>query len=199
MFGIIRMLLWLLVLGICTAIMKKYNLRCKKIQGIFLIVVCFALWIFSMLLPIENLFMNFETPEESFRYVNFEDVKMVVYGQDSALVVGKKNESTYLIVPKSKNGWKIGRGLDTKFISNKFVDGIIVSVYQYKATKEYFVEVENINGERCVLSHNRDSDFVVIEEKSNKKSIYRYYTYVHNLDENYIIKVNGKEVYIEKR
>lgn len=195
MFGIVRMLFWLLVFGICIVAIKKHNIRYNKLSNVFFIATILGLWIFSMFVPIENMFMKFKTPENAFKYVSFENVKTVVYGKKSAFVIGEGNESNYLIVPKGKDGWKIGRGLDTIRLSNLYVDGIIVRVYQYKTTKEYFVEIANMDGEKYDLSHNRESAFIISENKNSKINLCQYYTYVYDLDENYVLKVNDQKIF----
>lgn len=193
MFGIVRMIFWLLISVVLIEIMKKYNLLQKKKNIIFIGIMIISLWTLSMLFPVENIFITFDTPEDSYNYVNNEKVKKVVYGEETALVIGEENEYVYLIVPKGENGWKVGRGMDFKFVSEQYIDGIIVSVYQYKDTKEFYVEVVDIDGNQCVIKDNQTSDFKVLEQNYNGKNTYRYYAYIENLDDSYKIEVNGKK------
>lgn len=91
----------------------------------------------SSLFPIENLFVTFSTPEKSYNYVNFEKAKIVISGDTTDLVIG--HENTYLIIPKTDKGWKIGRGLDTKTVSVNYNDGIMVSLFKHKKTESCVV------------------------------------------------------------
>lgn len=199
MFGIIRMLFWIIVFGICIVILSKHGILNKNRNKLLLFVIITLLWTGSMLVPIENLFMSFSTPEESYGYVNRENVKLVVYGQESALVIGEDTEYVYLVIPKGEEGWKIGRGMDLKFISNQYFDGIVVSIYQYKNTKEFYVEVSDIDGKECKVSDNQNSSFEILETGIDGKNKYRYYAYIYGLNENYVLKVNDKEIILNNQ
>ena len=199
MFGIIRMLFWIIVFGICIVILSKHGILNKKRNKILLFVIITLLWTGSMLVPIENLFMSFSTPEKSYGYVNQEEVKLVVYGQESALVIGEDTEYVYLVIPKGEKGWKIGRGMDLKFISNQYFDGIVVSIYQYKNTKEFYLEVTDVDGKECKVTDNQNSSFETLETDIDGGNKYRYYAYIRGLNENYVLKVNDKEIILNNQ
>ena len=78
MFGIIRMLFWIVIFGISIVVLGKQDVLNKKRNKVLLFVIITILWTGSMSLPIENLFISFSTPEKSYGYVNSEDVKLVV-------------------------------------------------------------------------------------------------------------------------
>lgn len=199
MFGIIRMLFWIAVCGISIVILNKQGMWNKKRNRLIVVVIITLLWTGSMLVPIENLFVSFSTPEKAYSYVNREKVKLVVYGQESALVVGGEDaEYVYLVIPKGEKEWKVGRGMDLKFISNQFRDGIVVSIYQYKNTNEFYVEITEIDGKECEVSDNQNSYFEILETSVNSEKTYRYYTYVHDLNENYVLQVNNEEIILNK-
>ena len=199
MFGIIRMLFWIVIFGISIVVLGKQDVLNKKRNKVLLFVIITILWTGSMLLPIENLFISFSTPEKSYGYVNSEDVKLVVYGQESALVIGEDTEYVYLVIPKVEKGWKIGRGIDLKFISNQYFDGIVISIYQYKNTKEFYVEVADIAGKECIVSDNKNSYFEILETSVDTDNKYRYYAYVQDLNNNYILKVNDEEIILSNQ
>ena len=199
MFGIIRMLFWIVIFGISIVILSKQGVLNKKRNKVLLFVIITILWTGSMLLPIENLFISFSTPEKSYSYVNSEDVKLVVYGQNSALVIGEDKEYVYLVIPKGEKGWKIGRGIDLKFISNQYFDGLVVSIYQYKNTKEFYIEVADIAGTECIVSDNQKSYFEILETSVNTEKKYRYYAYIHDFNNNYILEVNNEEIVLSNQ
>lgn len=82
MFGIIRILFWIIVFERCIVILSKHGILNKKRNKVVLLVIITLLWIGSMLVPIENLFVSFSTPEKSYGYINWEEVKLVVYGRN---------------------------------------------------------------------------------------------------------------------
>lgn len=199
MFGIIRILFWIIVFERCIVILSKHGILNKKRNKVVLLVIITLLWIGSMLVPIENLFVSFSTPEKSYGYINWEEVKLVVYGQESALVIGGDTEYVYLVVPKGEKGWKIGRGMDLKFISNQYFDGIVVSIYQYKNTKEFYVEVTDVDGKECKVTDNQNSSFETLKTDRDGENKYRYYTYIRDLNRNYVLKVNNKETILNNQ
>lgn len=119
--------------------------------------------------------------------------------QESALVIGGDTEYVYLVVPKGEKGWKIGRGMDLKFISNQYFDGIVVSIYQYKNTKEFYVEVTDVDGKKCKVTDNQNSSFEILKTDRDGENKYRYYTYIRDLNQNYVLKVNNKETILNNQ
>lgn len=193
MFGTFRMIFWVIMFLAGIAFLKKFKMLYKRLYVTLFGILILILWTLSMLFPIENLFITFSSPEKSYNYVNSEEVKIVVSGKISNLVIGKGHDYVYLIVPKTEEGWKIGRGLDVKMIPQQYYEGIVIGIYQYKNTKDYYVEVEDINGEQCTLKDNRNSHFEILEHNlTEDKTGYRYYAYVYDIDDSYALNVNGK-------
>ena len=74
-------------------------------------------------LPIENSFVTFDSPKAAYEYFNSgkSNIELVVKGDNCDFIIDRKKDSdTYLIVPKTANGWKIGIGWETKRIVQKF-------------------------------------------------------------------------------
>ena len=190
MFGLIRTFFWCIVFCISLYIIKQKKILNKKWQLVLFFISILTLWTVSGLLPVENVFITFSSPQKAYKYVNSEEVQLVVQGEDTAFVVGKESSRNYvcLIVPKSDSGWKIGRGLDTKLVEQKIVDGIVVYVYQYRKTDDYYVTISNVRGNEVDISDNNNSLFYVLEEGDD---YYTYYAYVNELDEKYMLTVNG--------
>lgn len=192
MFGLFRTIFWGIVLFGGLYVVKKKKV--KKFQLILFVICILVLWSVSGLLPVENIFITFSSPEKAYEYVNSEKIQLVVEGDHTVLVVGKESprKYVYLIIPKSDSGWKIGRGLDTKLIKQKVVDEIVVRVYQYRNTDDYYVTVSDVRGNVVDINDNNDSIFHVLEEIEG--SYYTYYAYVNKITDQYSITVNGEEV-----
>ena len=192
MFGLFRTIFWGIVLFGGLYVVKKK--KAKKYQLILFVTCILVLWSVSGLLPVENIFITFSSPEKAYEYVNSEKIQLVVGGDHTTFVVGKESprKYVYLIIPKSDSGWKIGRGLDTKLIKQKVVDEIVVRVYQYRNTDDYYVTVSDVRGNVVDINDNNDSIFHVLEEI--KGGYYTYYAYVNKITDQYSITVNGEEV-----
>lgn len=145
--------------------------------------------------PIENMITNFSTPEIAFKYIMGNDrVVQIVDGEQSSFVIGEKQDSyIYLILPKSDDGWEIDYGLNTKMIMHKFVDNLVIHVYQYKNSSEFYLTILNIDGGYMDVSDSIGTEFVKIEKTNDSinKTFVTYYAYIPNFNSQYQITVNN--------
>lgn len=201
MFGIVRMLFWCAIFLIYIFRTKKSKIRKRK-NVIVVAAVILLFWIISGLFPIENYFITFSTPERAYNYMNFEKVKLIIEGNKSAFVIGKRDiaEYDYLIVPKKQNGWGLGRGIDSKLQIQKIIEGVDISLYQYKNSNEYYIIVSNIGDEKLNILDSCNSQFIMLnEDKKDVQINYSFYcASISNYDENYWISVNGNQISLSK-
>lgn len=153
-------------------------------------------------LPIENSFVTFDSPKAAYEYFNSgkSNIELVVKGDNCDFIIDRKKDSdTYLIVPKTANGWKIGIGWETKRIVQKFSGGVVVYVYQYKNTNDYFVTVSDINGEKLTISDEYNTEFYPLERTDNAlgKTFVTYYAHITDLDSQYSVTVNGSKIVLK--
>lgn len=92
------------------------------------------------LIPFENAFITFSSPEKAFHYTNSWDIDNIVSGTETSFVIASKNNvNTYKIVPKTQKGWKISSTLATK------------DMFQYFATEYLFIYTD-IKTLRIIIS-----------------------------------------------
>lgn len=198
MFGIVRMIIACAFL-ICSIIVINKKGKKKRILYAVFTALSVVLVVALSFLPLENLFISFDSPGKAFEYYNFGeyDVELVVEGDDCDLVIGSKdNIDTYLIVPKNVDGWKIGIGSDITEISKVFYDGIIARVFRYKNTGDYFVSVFNSAGGESDISDEYNTRFYSTERYNdtlNEKYV-TYYAFISEFDLQYSLNVNGEEI-----
>ena len=199
MFWLLRLILgsFLLIFLVCAV--SRTKLVHKKTWYIIIVTITVALVSVSAVVPLENVFYTFKTPHAAYNYYNFgkTDIKLVFSGKNSDLVVGDKNNSNvYLIIPKTASGWKIGIGVDTKKVLQKIIDNIVICVYQYKNTDDYFITVLDTKGETLEVKDSRDSNFLTTVRKNDaiNKSFISYHTSVFGLDREYWLSINGNIV-----
>lgn len=196
MFGIIRIIFWSIAFLICFLIIRKSAIINKRRWYFKSAIIAFVLYTLSGFVPVENALITFSSPEAAFNYTNSDDVILVVEGQESALVIGdagKKN--SFDIIPKSGTGWKLSLAWDANIVLNDIPsDNVIFRVYQYKDSSEYYIEVLNGMGTALDVADNRDSEFCRLKQANNTLDITlnTYYAYVHNLDDEYTLTVDGK-------
>lgn len=91
------------------------------------------------LIPFENAFITFSTPEKAFRYTNSWDIDNIVSGTETSFVIASKNNvNTYKIVPKTQKCWKLA-SIATKDMFQYFCNGISIHIYRYKNSSDYYI------------------------------------------------------------
>lgn len=191
-----------IILGITIFIIGYFLIgKIKSINAFRKLIITFMLTIIfttlSALIPLENVFVTFSSPESAYNYNHSGKVKLIVNGSKTDFIVGEKNNTdVYLIVPKSDNGWKQGLGLDTKRICDKISDGITVYVYQYKNTDDYYIVLLNTNGGPLDITDNNNSEFIYSESANSilNKTFYTYYAYLNSFNRQYTLTVNVENV-----
>ena len=189
MFGIVR-----IVLSGIIAVVIVYG--CKVVSQnkhfvLFALIVLISTGL--AFIPFENSLLTFDSPETSYEYYNFGyDATLVVSGAKSDLVIGKKGNSTVeMIVPKNKNGWKVGLGLNTKEIYRKITKDVSIHIYQYKNTNDYFVRAYNNDGKHVSITDEKNSRFI-----ADGNNFMTYYWYLPNFDMQYSFFVDGEQIQI---
>lgn len=201
MFVIIRIVFGFLIFIIGLLIIRRSHIVHKRKWSAVSLVVAVILTTISAMIPIENVFLTFPSPELAYHYTNSGDVKLFVDGEETVFVVGTKGDtSVYAIIPKSDNGWKLGMGSDTKRVVQIIDDGVIVYVFQYKDSHDYYIAVSDTNGDLFAVEDNYNSEFYCLDNTNNtlNKTVYTYYAYINDLNEQYMLIVNGKEISIDR-
>lgn len=199
LFVTIRLTFWITAFAISVLLIRKSQLIHKHRWSTVALVAALILTTISTLIPIENGFVTFPSPEAAYNYNHSGSVKLTVAGENADFVVGtERDKYVYCIVPKTSGGWKLGMGLDTKRVAQTISDGITVDVYQYRNTTDYFVAILDMNGGFSKLADSYNSEFKYLESPNSalNKTFYIYYAYVNALDDQYVLTVNGKTIRI---
>lgn len=149
------------------------------------------------LIPFENAFITFSTPEKAFHYTNSWDIDNIVSGTETSFVIASKNNvNTYKIVPKTQKGWKISSALATKDMFQYFCNGISIHIYRYKNSSDYYIALFDTDGGQINITDNRGSNFIsVIQNQSaDIEPVYHYYACINNMDSEYVITLNGEDI-----
>ena len=155
-----------------------------------------------MFLPFENLFITFDSPKAAYEYFNSgeSNIALIVEGEDCDFVIDRENDNdTYLIIPKTSDGWKIGIGSKTRRIAQKLSGGIIVYVYQYKNTNDYFLKIFDTNGGESTITDEYNTEFFSLEryDDSLDKKFVTYYAHITEFNTQYSVIVNGNKIVLE--
>ena len=202
MYGTIRFIVGIVFLAI-PVILHFSKVKCGKLMYIVFTAISLLIVTVGQLFPLENSFVTFDSAKSAYKYYKFgnSNISLVVSGDNCDFVVdGDGSSKTYLIIPKDNAGWKVGIGLDTKKIYQKQQDGIVVNIFRYKNTDNYFITVFDTNGGESAVSDDYDTVFYSLSyyNKALDKTFVTYYGYVRDLPSQYRVIVNGNEFDVMK-
>ena len=194
MFFVLRIAICVVVVIISALIYRFFSKTFNKRFLLILLVISLTLFSLCGILPIENAFMTFDSPEEICTYRYGVPPICSVEGENSALFFYSQKQSFYHSgVIKENGGWKMimGRSVNQK---NQIVCGdIYLSVYQIKGADDVYImvrkPVDNISFD---LSDNRGTVFAHFFPYKNREA---WCAYLENPDATYYVTINGENVY----
>ena len=203
MYNIIRLIIGCIFLVCSITTIKKSKLIRKHILYIVFTSLSVLLIVVLTFLPFENLFVTFDSPKAACEYFNLgkSNIELIVEGGDCDFIIDRNNDSdTYLIIPKTAYGWKIGVASNTKRIVQKFSNGIVVYVYQYKNTSDYFITILDTNGGESTVSDEYNTKFFSLEiyNDSLGKVFVTYYAHITTLNQQYSVIVNDNKMGLDR-
>lgn len=203
MYNIIRLIIGCIFLVCSITTIKKTKLIRKRILYIVFTSLSVLLIVVLTFLPFENLFVTFDSPKAVCEYFNLgkSNIELIVEGDDCDFIIDRNNDSdTYLIIPKTAYGWKIGVASNTKRIVQKFSNGIVVYVYQYKNTSDYFITILDTNGGESTVSDEYNTKFFSLERYNDSlgKVFVTYYAHITTLNQQYSVIVNDNKIVLDR-
>lgn len=197
--GVIRIIIGLIIGFIVLIFLSKFKKVQRKSALLISFLVAILVSTLMFFIPFENAFITFPTAEKSFNYFHGRsmNVQLVLDGEKSSFVVaGDNGEYTIQLVPKTNDGWKVAKGIDSKRILHKVIEGYSVTIYKYKDSQDYFVNVLNTNGGDVDISDNCNSKFYGLsyENETLNEQFYSYYASIEKYDDSYSLILNDKEI-----
>lgn len=196
-------LLLFALLFLVVHIIFKLIFRDWKKRKIVLFGLCIAAVItfFLFCLPIENVLLSFDKPEEAFRYISFAEIDDVLYGKESAMILysQKNGPASQMIMPMKNGKYKLPDSFDLKCVDSSFLKEGSVFIFWAKGTKDYYVigDIATNSDTVPVVVDNAGSQFEVQVGKGYTQISdyisYTFWAYTFDLKEDYSITVNGQE------
>lgn len=199
MYIIVRLVLGCVFLVCSVAAIKRSKAIHKNTLYVVSTSISVMLVVASAFLPFENFFVTFSSPKAAYEYYTLEkpNIQLVVEGDNGDLIIDRQSGTdTYLIIPKTVDGWKIGIGANTKRIIQKVSNGIVVYAYQYKSTNDYFITILDTNGGESTVSDECGTSFFSLEkyDKPLGKTFVTYYAHITDLNPQYSVTVNDNRI-----
>lgn len=198
----IYLLLFVLLLLVVQIILKFLFKDWKKWRKASLgLCIAAALTLFLFNLPIENLILSFEKPEEAFHYTNSAEIDNVLCGKESAMILysQKNGPASQMILPMKNGRYKLPNSFGLKRATSSFLKNGSVFVFWARGTKDYYVIGDIVTNSDVApsVTDNAGSQFEVQVGKGYTQiSDYISYTfcaYAFDLKESYTITINGQE------
>ena len=197
MYNISRWILSIIIMLGMTAFVRKSKWK-KEIWAYRICgIVGIVLWFVLGFIPVENVVGPIKSIEAVYKYRNPKaEIRLIIEGEESAYVSGiEDGAEMIMVVPKAYGGWYIGTGAENKTIASGFSNDIYYTVRQYKDTKDFYINVYHLNGEKLEIQDAYNSEYVLLEkDEEYKYDSPEYYACVPQYDENYWIDVNGERI-----
>ena len=196
MYMSIRLIIAGVFLLCAVMVIKKSRVCSKRTLYIVFSLLSVLLLVVSAFLPVENLFVSFESPSAAYEYYRpgRSKLELVVEGDACDFIVERKDDKdSYLIVPKTAEGWKIGLGSDTRRAAHDTSDGFVIYVYQYKNTNDYFITILDTKGGEESISDEYNTEFYSLERSAPAlgKSYVSYYAHISGSELPNSLTLNG--------
>ena len=193
MYLIIRLIIGIVLfaaIAITSILLKRRVIRAKT--AVPILFIAFALSLVSSLVPFENLFTSFKTPEEVFAYGNLgeKSVDFVLEGEDSAFVYGKAGgKDTFMITPRENGEYKMFSLFSLKNYFAASGDDYTVIVYNYKGSSDYYIFITDHSDNGLSCFDNLNSEFhKVLGENGFLDSLY---CCVSNPENDYYLRIEN--------
>ncbi|MGN0502731.1 MAG: hypothetical protein ACI4HN_07380 [Ruminococcus sp.] len=199
LYSLFRLVIVFPVCLVIYIIIKKIN-RKRNIKGlkskhtkIYMCVISIA--VVSILgtalyvCPFENLFIDFSSPEDVFKYTANGDIDKVIYGDNSCMIIYSDNNSQdVLFVGKDNDSFKIVTypqySKEHLFTKNYWS----ANIYTLNQTGDTYCAGQLINDVNNVnISDNLGTEYYCIKESDN---VFCFYGYVKGYDEKYTINID---------
>lgn len=182
----------LIVVFIIMLILKKRN-KLTKQQFITYMSILLVL----LVMPIDDLFMKFSTPEAYMKYNYFyTKPKKIIYGKDSCMIraIDDVGAIVNLYLRKENDSYKMHYGLQSETIktANVYMNGN-VTIERVTGTNDYYLVVSLVSSNEPVKILLDDGNELKLE---NRGTLYYGQMYMKEYREGGYIYINGSKVLI---
>jgi hypothetical protein len=178
-------------------IIRKTKIIRKKLVLLLAMVVSLCLVSVTAMFPVENLFVNFSSPESVFNYTCSGKIESILYGSNSSMICCATGNSAYshTFVLKSKAGYKIPGYFSARRVSHKQDKDRIFNVYHVLGTEDYYINgvVKAEENEMSVFDGNDEKVESDIIKLKNTNFIYFF---VENFTVEHYLRIHDEKITI---
>lgn len=141
-FYVLRIILLILIL-LVTYLILNSAAKCSAKKSVILgAVISLVITTAASILPLENVVVDFGSPESAFEYFCSGEIEEIVYGNDSCLVVYSDSRGTFkdCVFLKSGDDYKLPSYFTQKRVAHVFTENGLFNTYKINGTSDYYVQ-----------------------------------------------------------
>lgn len=182
---------------------KKHNNHTLKIKHILFCLIPFLVAGIIGNFPVENLFLEFDTPKEAHSGVGEGNLSDILIGNDSAVVISAEkdkdnNNKRTLYLEKENGKYKAPAFLTNKYHYSVFSESSTVApsvtALNETDTNNYYIILNAMEiGENSITDNYKNTYKEISVNNSDRYTA--YYAYVENINpDDYYVDINGEKI-----
>lgn len=203
MFTTLRVILWLIILGVVILKIQSMRIYRKKLVCAFAVFISTILLYVSGMFPIENVFINFKAPESVFKYTCSGEIEDIVTGEESCMVIYSTDDDalSWCIIPKTKDGYKIPGYFRLRRVFHKFDESGSFDVYSLAGINDcYIIGNTRVKRDNIEIVDSNDASMEkIIREWVGEVKLVTLYGFIKDYTEDYFLTVNGEKIEINEK
>ena len=182
----LRYLLAIALLVYAIYLFRKKGLKLKIVKGIG----CIIGFLIILIMPFENLFLKFDTPEQALKYcVKNSIIIETVENEKTTLIIYKESGSTKATIINNRNGkWKAPFLPNDQDLFSLGMEGTVL-ITRERNSNNFYIMIA-VDPDIKSVTDNQNSNFELFSKTSMRN---HYVTYVENCTDNYIIDIDGSK------
>lgn len=188
---------------------KTVKKRKGKIPVAFAVFVCLMIVFFAAYTPVINHIAKFKTPESIFKFTHTEELVGVVEGDESCMIVFRKDKNSYGqdYYLKSGDEYKFTYSFQTKKVASSVGKYGICNIDNVRRTNDYYVvgDISVEGGKSLTVTGNDNQvfqytaigDTLVLGNEKKQKDILFYSTF-NDFSDDYCLIINGEKISFNK-
>lgn len=182
----LRYLLAIALLVYAIYLFRRKGLKLKTVKGIG----CIIGFLIILIMPFENLFLKFDTPEQALKYcVKNSIIIETVENEKTTLIIYKESGSTKATIINNRNGkWKAPFLPNDQDLFSLGIEGTVL-ITRERNSNNFYIMIA-VDPDIKSVTDNQNSNFELFSKTSMRN---HYVTYVENCTDNYIIDIDGSK------
>lgn len=191
LYNIIRIAIAILLsIILIFTINKKINPNKIKKAIAIVILCCFSFASFLELIPFENNFIFFRTPQDAIHYYANDDIEHIIYGESTCLVIIESENNTRQILKEKDGGWEIHTAFEIKKSHMKLINTNAIYILSLKNSTDKYIYISSVFGNKLNIYDNINSVFY-------KTTRGDYYAFISDFSNEYTLYINNEKIFFE--